>query len=585
MDTGSATKHFFKNTDGLVLSALRGIVSTNPSLAVQESDKVLFDTKHDKSQVSLICGGGSGHEPHSAGFVGGGMLAAAVAGDVFASPNTYQIETACDLVPSSEGHIFIVTNYTGDMLHFGLAKEKLNAVGRKAGLVRAADDVSVGRKHGGLVGRRGLSGTILQHKILGGASLKHGFDQVLKLGHALTDSLVSINAGLDHCHIPGRNEEYGHLKANQCEIGLGIHNEPGVKLLEETPDADDLIKSMLNLLLDLNDEDRAFVKFDKNDKVVMLINNLGGVSIIEQHALTEHVRAQLESEWNITPSRVYSDHFMTSLNAPIFAVTLLNVTHCAKQAGLSEEEVFSFLDAPTKSCNWPNNHYSTNEPVKINTVETTSQPKPERGQDLQVDSETARTVLKQVADNIIKKEPDLTEWDTKMGDGDCGHTLENGAKALNKALDEGLGKNGSVLDILETILEITEVQMGGTLGAIFGIYFAAFTSSLKSHINDPSVFVSAAQEALTSLRKHTPASPGDRTVMDVLIPFVEKFGESNGDISQACDAAEKAAEGTKYIKPKLGRATYVGGLDELNVLPPDPGAWALYEIARGLASK
>ena len=122
-----------------------------------------------QKKVSLLSGGGSGHEPAHSGYVGEGMLAAAVCGDIFASPSTKQIQTACEAVKSEQGYIFIVTNYTRDMLHFGLAAEKINASGYgRAGIVKAADDVSVGREHGGLVGRRGLSGTIVINKLLGG---------------------------------------------------------------------------------------------------------------------------------------------------------------------------------------------------------------------------------------------------------------------------------------------------------------------------------------------------------------------------------------------------------------------------------
>lgn len=596
-----ATKHFFSSQDGLVATALRGVVSQNPKLKVIESDKIVFDGTHDRKKVSLISGGGSGHEPAHAGYVGEGMLSAAVCGDVFASPSTKQIEVGCQAVHSDEGYIFIVTNYTGDMLHFGLAAEKINAAGGRAGLIKSADDVSVGRAHGGLVGRRGLSGTIVINKVLGAAAAaKNGFDAILSLGHALSDNLVTINAGLDHCHVPGRGEDYGQLGRNQCEIGLGIHNEPGVQMLDKIPSADDLVKSMLTLLLDQTDKDRAFVKFDsQKDKVAMLINNLGGVSILEQNALVDVVRRKLEEEYGVVPIRVYSGHFMTSLNAPVFAVTLLNISNTARVAKLSDTDIISYLDAPTSANNWPAPHYFNNEATPIDLASQTHQVSHEshvsnkghaREWDLEVDPETLRDRLNKVANNIIAKEPDLTEWDTKMGDGDCGKTYEAGARALLQSIEsDGLTKRGSVLDVLEKVLDITEDKMGGTLGAIFGIYFAAFVSSLKALLSEeerkgapPSEYLSvAAEEALRNLRKHTPAAEGDRTVMDVLIPFVKSFATTQS-IETAARTAETAAEHTRKIKPKLGRATYVGGIDDMSEFPPDPGAYGVYEIVKGL---
>lgn len=592
-----STKHFFQNQEGLVASALRGVVSQNPDLRVIEADKIVFDASHDQKRVSLVSGGGSGHEPAHAGYVGRGMLSAAVCGDVFASPSTKQIEVGCQAVPSDEGYIFIVTNYTGDMLHFGLACEKINAAGGRAGLIKSADDVSVGREHGGLVGRRGLSGTIVINKVLGAAALDSGFDAVLTLGHALSDYLVTINAGLDHCHVPGRGEDYGQLGRGQCEIGLGIHNEPGVQMLDHIPSADDLAQRMLKLLLDQTDADRAFVKFDRADRVALLINNLGGVSVLEQNALTDVVRQRLAADYGIVPSRVYAGCFMTSLNAPVFAITLLNVSATARKAGLSDDQLFAYLDAPTTANNWPQNHYSTADPIDVSAQvhtaphEPHSQPQKSRLWDLEVDAARLDERLRSVANHVIEKEPELTAWDTKMGDGDCGKTLEAGARALLEALDGGLASKGSVLDVLERVLDITEDKMGGTLGAIFGIYFAAFVTSLKTLVSQEarkgapaSEFLSvAAEEALRNLRKHTPAKEGDRTVMDVLIPFVKTFATTQ-NIEIATRTAESAAEGTRKIKPKLGRATYVGGIDQMSDFPPDPGAWAIYEIAKGLSS-
>lgn len=576
-------------------AALRGVASLNPNHRVIEDDKILFNGSHDKKKVAVVSGGGSGHEPSHAGYVGKGMLAAAVCGDVFASPSTKQITTACNEVPSDEGYVFVVTNYTGDMLHFGLAANLINASDSKAraGIIKSADDVSVGREHGGLVGRRGLSGTMILNKILGGAAEAGvNFDGVMKLGTALAENIVTINAGLDHCHVPGRGKDYGQLGEKQCEIGLGIHNEPGVKMLEEIPPASELVEKMLTLMLDPNDKDRAFVSFDaKKDKVAMLINNLGGVSILEQFGLTDVARQQLENKYGIVPSRVYSGHFMTSLNAPIFAITLVNISGTARDAGISEDEVIKHLDAPTDACAWPQNHYGTaTDKIDIKKQLHTVSHKEDKGPrlaDLKVDPATLEKVLRAAANNVIEREPDLTEWDTKMGDGDCGKTLEAGSRALLELLDKGLAKPGSVLDVLEEILDITELKMGGTLGAIFGIFFSAFVAAIKAKVGDnkdaPSVVLSqAAADALANLRKHTPASEGDRTVMDVLIPTVKTLADTK-DITKAAESAHKAAEGTKHIKPKLGRATYVGGLDELSVLPPDPGAWGAYEIFRGLA--
>jgi triose/dihydroxyacetone kinase / FAD-AMP lyase (cyclizing) len=164
----NTAKHFFSDPTHLVVSALRSLTLTNPSLAFDEKEKVIFRRPEttNKSNVAVISGGGSGHEPAFAGYVGKGFLTASVAGTIFASPSAEQISRAAiDCVDTEKGVLIIPMNYTGDVLHFGMAAEKTKAAGRKAEFFAIGDDVGVGRSKGGKVGRRGLAGGILVLKI------------------------------------------------------------------------------------------------------------------------------------------------------------------------------------------------------------------------------------------------------------------------------------------------------------------------------------------------------------------------------------------------------------------------------------
>jgi dihydroxyacetone kinase len=168
-DFTMSTKHLFSSADGLVVKYLNGLISSNSSLAVVPSDKVVFNTKHSREKVSVISGGGAGHEPAWCGYVGNNMLAAAASGDIFASPSARQVESAIMCAPSDAGTILVITNYTGDCLHFGMACEKANSAGFQKGpvvVLNCGDDVSVGKTANGLVGRRGLPGQILGEKAL-----------------------------------------------------------------------------------------------------------------------------------------------------------------------------------------------------------------------------------------------------------------------------------------------------------------------------------------------------------------------------------------------------------------------------------
>jgi len=170
-----------------------------------------------------------------------------------------------------------------------------------------------------------------------------------------------------------------------------------------------------------------------------------------------------------------------------------------------------------------------------------------------------------------------------MGDGDCGETLKTGSTAVLSALDAGLAKSGSVVKVLYEIENILESKMGGTLGGILGIFFVSLTTALRQNVKSSSgvqLWGKAVTTALSNLEHYTPAKMGDRTIMDVLIPFAATL-EKTGSCKSAVDVSVEAANKTKEMKPKLGRATYVGGM-EGKELPPDPGAWAAMEAIRGL---
>lgn len=159
-----STKHYFPETavNTLVPRSLRSLVAANPHLALDEAQRVVVNARNDPSTVSVIGGGGSGHEPAWSGYVGDGLLSAAACGDVFASPSTKQVLAAMRHTPSSKGHILLITNYTGDRLHFGLAAERARSSGLSpnVAVIAATDDVSIGRSKSSRVGRRGMPGHV-----------------------------------------------------------------------------------------------------------------------------------------------------------------------------------------------------------------------------------------------------------------------------------------------------------------------------------------------------------------------------------------------------------------------------------------
>ncbi|KAH8736335.1 dihydroxyacetone kinase [Ilyonectria robusta] len=583
-------RHLFDSPEGLVVKSLRGLIAYNPALSLDETNRVVFNTAYDRSKVSIISGGGSGHEPAWAGYVGNNMLAASVAGDIFASPSTRQILAAIDEVPSDVGTILVVTNYTGDCLHFGLANEKAIANGHNSRMIICGDDVSVGNK-GGLVGRRGLAGQVGVLKVMGGAAAQGGsLDDVYDLGVAFSHQIVSIAVTLDHCHVPGRTE-HGMLGDDEVEIGTGPHNEPGYKKLSPRPSPPELVSQILQYCLDEEDPDRGYVHFQPGDETILLVSNFGGMSFLEMGALVDELLGQLDTEWNMAPARVYSGFIETSLNAPAFSISVVNVTQAAKNCSYSAEQLKGFMDMKTDTC-WESMAGAQSQPQRRARREQFVQApvelkKATSSKDLIVDPKTLEAVVRTACNALVAVEPELTKWDTEMGDGDCGETVKTGASLLLAALDdEKIAASGSINRVLTTLEDIVESKMGGTLGGILGILFVSLRTAIENNYQLATtqgpvmLWAIALSSALGNLRRYTPAKVGDRTVMDTLIPFAEAMG--SGSFDDAVEAAIKGAEATKTMTPRLGRATYVGGLVTGKELPPDPGAWAAMVAVAGL---
>jgi dihydroxyacetone kinase len=233
------------------------------------------------------------------------MLTAAVSGSIFASPSVAQIVSAISRVQGAAGTILIIKNYTGDVLHFHLAAEKARVThGAKVEVLVVGDDVSVGRTRSGKVGRRGLAGTVLVHKVLGAMSSEpsRSFEDVLAMGKRVVERLVTVGVSLGHVQVPGRDNanDLSELGDDQIELGMGIHNEPGHRVISPRPSLPVVIDMMLDQLLKMGDPDRSYVDFSDSKQTVLLVNNLGGVSPLEFGGITAQV-VRLLGEYSSHP--------------------------------------------------------------------------------------------------------------------------------------------------------------------------------------------------------------------------------------------------------------------------------------------
>lgn len=577
----------FKSDGHIVRPYLLGLARSNPGLTVIEHDRVIYRTDSTSGKkVTLVSGGGSGHEPTHAGFVGKGALDAVACGDIFASPSTKQIYSALKAVASPKGTLIIVKNYTGDVIHFGLAAERAKAEGMDVELVAVGDDVSVGKKRGALVGRRGLAATVLVHKIAGSAAeLGLSLKQVAQVAQSVIDNAATIAGSLDHCSVPGRKFET-NLSADEYEIGMGIHNEPGTLKSSPLPSIPELSSEMLAILLGKKDPDNSFVEFQSHDDVILLVNNMGGMSNLELGYATEVVTEQLAKQ-GIIPKRTISGTFTTALNGPGFGITLVN----ASKAG---PDIFKYFDLPTTASGWNVTYHDPEEwqvlaQGKVPTAPALEHERSESHSGVEANPKVFEALLKAAVTAIHEVEPKTTWYDTIAGDGDCGTTLVNGGDAILDAIKSNTLRLDDGVNGIDDLAYVVEDSMGGTSGGLYSIYLSALAKGVRES-GDSAVsektFSVACKYALDALFKYTRARKGFRTLIDALQPFVEGLSEGKS-LKEAAKAATVGSDQTRKMDAVVGRASYVAK-EELHKLDsdgglPDPGAFALAAILNAIA--
>lgn len=459
-----SNRHFINDPQHLVLTSLQSTTLLNPGVALDVHNKIVYlrpgyghnhnasssSSSNQRQRVSLISGGGSGHEPSFSSMVGRGLLSACVAGTIFASPSAEQVRTAImgrvdNNDPSKEdgagggGVLVVVMNYTGDVLNFGLAVEKAKAAGVNVEMVVVGDDVGVGRTKAGKVGRRGIAGTVLVQKIAGAlAAQGRSLKEVTKVANLVAENIVSVGASLEHVHVPGRRAEaegaeFKVLREGEVEIGMGIHNEQGSSR-ERGIGLPELVGKMLKQLLDRNDGDRAFLNVNSNE-VVVLVNNLGGVSPLEMGGIVTEVVTQLgEKPYGIKPVRILSGTYMTSLNGLGFSISLLNVVN----TDIGGPGMIDLLDYQCEATGWtaPISKLTWEEQRdNKNTRENDAKSEEEvRPCGLTFEPQEAQKQLVAGLKAVIAAEPEVTKYDTTVGDGDCGIGLKRGAEGMSPLL-------------------------------------------------------------------------------------------------------------------------------------------------------
>lgn len=543
-------KHFFNRRETIVTEALDGLLLTSGPGRLARLDtfpeiKVILRADWDKSKVAIISGGGAGHEPSHAGFVGKGMLTAAVSGEIFASPSVDAVLTAIRAVAGPKGALLVVKNYTGDRLNFGLAAEKARAEGFDVEMVIVADDIAIP----GINQPRGVAGTLFVHKIAGyhaeaGADLK----TVAAQAAAAAGDIVSLGMSLSTCSVPGQEHE-DRLGANEGELGLGIHGEPGVERIALQPVAD-LVTTMV---------ERLAAKLDSSRDHALLINNLGAVPPLEMGVIANAVLSSPLSRCVrlvIGPAPM-----MTALNMNGFSLSLIRLD-ATREAALKAEV------APYA---WP----PATERHEIAIVPAPQRALSQHEATVASDDGQTRRLLTTLCEHLISLEEELNRLDRRVGDGDTGSTVATGARSILSRMDTLPLKDPAAT--MASIGEILSTSMGGSSGVLLSIFFTAASKAMAEKKD----IAAALLAGLNRMTFYGGAGVGDRTMVDALAPALVAL--TSGDLTAAARAAAAGAEATKMMRTaKAGRASYVGERDLEGV--PDPGAVAVASVFEMVAS-
>ncbi|HIW90672.1 MAG TPA: dihydroxyacetone kinase subunit DhaK [Candidatus Corynebacterium avicola] len=562
----SSLRSFRDTPDTFLPQSLGGFVASHPDARWDDHGFIARETpvvtESGGPAVAVISGGGSGHEPMHSGFLGEGMLAAAVPGHLFTSPNAVQVTQAtrwANDAGGGQGVVHIVKNYTGDIINFRVARQGLPEVDTREVIV--ADDVATGgdADDSDGPGRRGTGATILVEKVAGAAAHRgYSLNEVTRVAQTVADNSRSMAAALAPGHLPTSGRDTFDLDEGEMEIGVGIHGEPGVERTSVSEASEVANRLVDGIVTDLG--------LTEGDTVVGLVNGLGGTTLLELNLVFDHVLRRLDDA-GITVARSLVGSYVTSVNMAGVSVTFTRVS----SGDAVDTEVLDLLDAPTSAPSWPRTLGV--DPTPVDATMHVADDIPGGPED-----ETNEWLSAFVA-GVVGAVDDLTELDRLAGDGDFGTNMQAAFGDLPQPV------KGSDADVLAALANRLFVRAGGTSGAVFGTLFREMSVTAAAGTDaglTAGELAEALQRALDAVTELGGAAPGDRTMVDALAPAATAAkdavtgGGGDGASSDAAPdlaaihaAALEGARSTAELAGHKGRASYLGDRTRGVI---DPGA-------------
>ncbi|WP_419702558.1 dihydroxyacetone kinase family protein [Promicromonospora sp. NFX87] len=554
--------------EGFVQDALAGFAAVHGDLVRRVDGGVVRADPLADGHVAVVVGGGSGHYPAFAGVVGAGLAAGAVCGNIFTSPSAGQAYRVARGADAGGGVLFSYGNYAGDVLHFGAAQERLRAEGIDTRTLLVTDDIASAPADR-IADRRGIAGDFVVFKVAGAAAERgDSLDEVERLAIAANHRTRTLGVAFGGCTFPGADGPLFTVPEGMMSVGLGIHGEPGIR---DVPmgSAAEIAEILVSELL-------ADVPEDRGDRVAVLVNGLGTVKYEELFVLYGQVAARL-GDVGLTVVEPECGELVTSLDMAGVSVTLFWLTEKleelwrapaytpAYRKGRVEQNSPNRSDDGARAAASPGPASSGSEPVRTASPASVAR------------ADRALVLLAATQATLHEHEDELGRIDAIAGDGDHGVGMRRG---IDAALDAAtVARDSGLSAVLRAAGEGWSEIAGGTSGALWGAALTSIAPALDQDDVDATQVAAAARAALDTVVRLGRAKVGDKTMVDALVPYVERLEAAAADglpladaLAAAAEDATAAARATSELRPALGRAR---PLAERSLGHPDAGATSL----------
>ena len=574
--TDHPTKRLLNAPEDIVTEALAGMIAAHPDMLALEGPTgravIALDGPRD-GKVGIVIGGGSGHEPAFAGYVGRGLADAAAVGNVFASPGPQQVMDAARAVEGGAGILFLYGNYTGDVMNFDMAAETCAAEGIPARSLAVTDDVAsapAGRE----AERRGIAGDFFVFKIAGAAADEgRDLDACLAAARAANDATRSMGVALTPCSMPQTGRAHFQIDPDRMEIGMGIHGEPGMRSAP-LGRADDLVDELMAAI-------DADLGLQRGQRVAVLVNGLGATGMLELYVLNRRVAAYL-AERGIAVHRTWVGEYCTSLDMAGASITVMrlddDLTRLLDRPCRTPALVVGDTPAPVQGRRSPSRsaaHAEVDLAQDLSMLETGGTLTPRQ----------FRAMMQAAAEEIRDKRDWLSQLDGVIGDGDHGITMDIGWTAIARVLDEAPA-DATITLLCQRMSAAFLDAVGASTGPLYASAFQSAGAAVQDRLNlDGPATARWVRGMCDGILTRGGAAIGDKTMIDAWAPAADAAQASTPDpatvLRAAADAAASGRDRTAALESRRGRSAKLGARSLGHV---DPGAASAAAILEAMAA-